>query len=100
MDPKFEQSLVYYVFPTYIDLKALCNNSHIYQMRTFKKNRFYRSTAIRFDQHESIEINCTIMFAFYRKCFLARYLIGAKRHYDPFLDKCLEEELDPYFKIN
>ena len=100
LDVREAKMVHYFPYPTYIDLVAVCKYSNIFKIRKIKSKIFYKSTPIRFDQHESTEINCTIIFAFYRKCFLARYLVGGKRHYDSLFDKCLSEELDPYFKIN
>ena len=73
-DTSRHHNLLFTYYPSFIDLDLVNQNSHIFLKRIFHLFRFYQSIQIRLDNHDSIDINCSIVFAMYRKCSIARYL--------------------------
>lgn len=87
----------YFVYPVRINLKSLCSSSHLFLKRQLKATQLYQSIPVRFNM--SIRVNCSTLFAFYRKCKLARYAIGSSIEYDSFIEDCLSEKLDPNLNL-
>jgi hypothetical protein len=84
-----------YYFPNTIiqNIENICASSHLFLKRQSKFVRAYQSIPFRFEDNDLLTLNCSFVFALFRKCFLIRYMIGVKSDYDAFIAECHQNEI-------